>query len=123
MGFPATWCLPGPGSQSPDPSSTLSRAQISIWTSRRRVRQPAGLTLVTEKAPQFSEDQPHHEPRAGRAPWAALGGRCRGARGGAEAKPSRSRRASESREAWVLRGAGNRRRLLCSQRAEPSPDP
>lgn len=92
--FLAIRCLPCPGSGSPDPSSNLSPIQISIWTRPHRVHRPAGLTLVTEKAPQFSEDQPHHEPRVGQAPWAALGGRCRGARGGTEGKPTRSRGAS-----------------------------
>lgn len=92
--WPSGACLPCPGSRSPDPSSNLSPIQISIWTCPHRVHRPAGLTLVTEKAPQFSEDQPHHEPRVGQAPWAALGGRCRGARGGTEGKPTGSRGAS-----------------------------
>lgn len=94
VGFLAIGCVPCPGSGSPDPSSTLNPIQISIWTSQRRVHRPAGLTLVTEKAPQFSEDQPHHEPGTGQTPWAALGGRCRGAHSGTEGKPTRSRGAS-----------------------------
>lgn len=74
MGFPAIRCLPCPSSGSPDPSLQirvllLSPIQTSIWTCPHRVHQPAGLTLVTEKAPQFSEDQPHHEPRTGQASW------------------------------------------------------
>lgn len=107
------------------------QTRVLPWAGSRSQSGLAGAASANPPASPWLQKRLHNlakispimSPGQEGAPWAALGGKCRGARGGAEPKPTRSRGASESREASVLRGAGNRRRLLCSRRAEPSPDP
>lgn len=73
------------------PACGASGARPSSAGRARAVAQPRPLTLVTEEAPQFGEDQPHHEhlgrPRgpsaagaAARGPSAARAGRTTGKR-------------------------------------------
>lgn len=100
---------------------TLSRSQSGLASAASTL--PPASPWLQKRLHSLAKISPIMSPGRDRLPGqhsaagaAAPAVEPRGSRSGA-AEPQ------ESSEALVLRGAGNRRRLLCSQRAEPSPDP
>lgn len=146
---------PPPFSQPEDGGSTRSRSHFSASqnvgppTARpavppaadappraRAVAQPHPLTLVTEEAPQFGEEQPHHghlgRPRGPSAAGAAARGPSAARAGSARGKRPGRRREATGWPGSVDRPLGCRsegaapspvRRVLCFEPSEPNADP